>query len=227
MVSTKHGGVHIVASATATLLFVCSIASSFAIASEHYTARQLEALASRIGKQYWINIADGQKLAFLTAPAKDAASFHIELNTSFEIKEIVQGDTKDPYYKVQLASGQEGYIRPETFFEELNLTFFSIDPQASDKRKEAAAAEEEQKRIAWIQAQPWSQAVKEAAIGKQAVPGMRTHEIRKVIGQPARTSKIRRPQATVEEQWVYADGSVLIFHNGLLTRIERSAKRNP
>jgi hypothetical protein len=222
MSSTKYTAVHIASGALATLLFFCFIGFSSALASQHYTAQQLQALASRIGNQYWINISAGRKASFLTAPAEGAAPFDIEVNTSFEITDLVQGKKNDPYYKVQFDSGQEGYMRPETFFEGLNLTFFSVDPQASERRREAEAAEEEQKRIAWIQAQAWSQAVKEAAIDKQAVPGMRTHEIRKVMGPPTRTS--RRLRGSLEEQWMYADGSVLTFHHGVLTRIE---KRNP
>ena len=222
MFSIKHTTVHTASGSLATLLFFCFMGFSSALASQHYTAQQLQALASRIGNQYWISINDGREASFLTAPAEGAAPVDIEVNTSFKITDLVQGKNNDPYYKVQFDSGEEGYIRPEIFFEGLNLTFLSVDPHASEKRRKAEAAEQERKRIAWIQAQPWSQAIKEAAIDKQAVPGMRTHEIRKVMGPPIRTS--RRLRGSQEEQWMYADGSVLIFHHGVLTQIE---KRNP
>ncbi len=226
MLSTKKRAFHTAGTAAVTLLLLSGIAFSSVFAAQHYTPRQLEALESRIGKQYWIDLAAGRKPPFLAVPAPGAAPIDIEANTSFEITELVEGESEHPYYKLRFASGQQGYIRPETFFEELNLSFFSVDPHANEKRKETVAAEEEEKRIAWIQAQPWSMAVKEAAIKKQAVIGMRTHEVRKVIGQPARSSKVRKPQANIEEQWIYADGAVLIFHNGLLSRIESSGKPN-
>ena len=95
----------------------------------------------------------------------------------------------------------------------------TLDPQAYEKKKAAEVAEEDKKRVEWIQAQPWSQAVKEAAIRRRAVPGLNTGEVKKVLGNPTRVTKVKGPQRLAEEQWFYPDGTVLIFHNGLLTRV--------
>jgi hypothetical protein len=225
MLKRKRTIVRFTAGAALALLGLCFIDFFPALASHHYTEQQLDALATRVGKIYWIKAASGRSPAFASTPSDNAGLFRMQGNTSFAITELVGREARDPYYKVKFNSGREGYIRPEAFFEELNLSIVSVHPQTGDEQKQAAAAEEEEKRIAWIQAQPWSLAVKEAAIKRQAVPGMSTDEIRKVVGQPARVSKARRPQAPAEEQWLYADGSVLVFHNGLLMRVEPSSKR--
>ncbi|HEU4342556.1 MAG TPA: hypothetical protein VFU31_13390 [Candidatus Binatia bacterium] len=221
----KRTAVHFAISTALALIWLCFIDFMPTLASHHYTEQQLDALASRVGKTYWIKAASEKSPAFVSTPAQNAGSFRMPGNTSFEITELVGREAKDPYYKVKFNSGRDGYIRPEAFLEELNLSIVSVDPKTGDERKQAAAAEEEEQRIAWIQAQPWSPAVKEAAIKRRAVPGMSTEEIRKVVGQPTRVNKARRPQAPVEEQWLYADGSMLVFHNGLLMRVEPSPKR--
>ena len=207
---------------TIAFLLLGSAEVSVALASRHYTEKQLDALATRIGKTYWIKTNNGRSPSFLSAPRADAPSFQMESSSAFEITELTGRKSNDPYYKVKFDSGKEGYIRPEVFLEGFNDTILTVDPQADERRKQAAAAEEDKKRIAWIQAQPWSQAVKEAAIKRQPVPGMRTAEVKMAIGHPARVTKLKKAQSLVEERWFYTDRSVLIFQNGLLTRIERT-----
>jgi hypothetical protein len=201
-----------------TFMF-CTL-SPITLASNHYTEKQLEVLSERVGKIYWVAKVNNRMPSFLSAAAPKAALFQPQPNESFEIKELIGQKAKDPYYKVKFESGKEGYIRPEAFTEELNVTILSVDPQGDAKKKAAEAAEEDKKRVDWIKAQPWSEAVKEAALKRQPVPGMNTGEVKKVVGTPTRITNVRGPQRLVEEQWFYADDSVLVFHNGLLVRIE-------
>ena len=160
-------------------------------ASNHYTDHQLDALATRVGKIYWIVPVKNQTPAFLSNPTANAASFHPQANESFEIIELVGRKEKNPYYKVKFSSGKEAFIHPDVFLEELNLRITSVDPQAIDRKKAAEAAEEEKKRIEWIQAQPWSRTVKEAAIKRQVMGGMSTGEVRQILGKPVRVSKLK------------------------------------
>ena len=193
-------------------------------ASNHYTDHQLDALATRVGKTYWIVAVKNQTPAFLSNPTANAASFHPQANESFEIIDLVGRKEKNPYYKIKFNSGKEGFIHPEVFLEELNLSITSVDPQAIDRKKAAEAAEEEKKRVAWIQAQPWPRNVKEAAIKRQVMGGMSTGEVRQILGKPVRVSKMKAGFNVTEEQWLYADGSTIVFQNGILSRIE--PKRN-
>jgi hypothetical protein len=190
------------------------------LASHHYTEKQLDALEARVGKTFWVVSVNGRTPSFLSGAMPSAASFHAEPNEAFEVTELIGRKAKNPYYKVKFASGKEAYIRPEAFHEEFNLTIVGVDPQADEKKRSAKAAEDDQKRVDWIRAQPWSQAVKESAIQRRPVQGMKTGEVKKILGSPSRVSKIKAPQRFGEEHWFYADGSVLIFQNGLLTRIE-------
>jgi hypothetical protein len=213
-----------VVTASALTVSLCASPSS-ARASHHYTPKQLEVLAQRVGKTYWVNNADSPATVFLTAPAANAPTFKANPFESFEIKELVGQRSRDPFYKIRLESGKEGFIRPEQFLEELNVTIVSIDPQADHKLRDAAAAEEEEKRVRWIQAQPWSAAVKQAAISKQAVPGMNAAETKQVLGPPTRVYKVRGAQQRVgEEHWFYPSGDVLIFQNGLLQQVRKNEK---
>ncbi len=193
-------------------------------ASSHYTAKQLDALATRVGKTFWVMAVNNRTPLFLSAAAPDASSFRAQANESFEIKELVGQKSKNPYYKVKFDSGKDGYIRPETFLEEFNLTILTLDPQADEKKKAAREAEEENKRLEWIQAQPWPQAVKQAAIKRQVVPGLTTAEVKHILGDPARVIHVKG-QRLAEEHWHYVDGSVLIFQNRLLHRIGPSQKQ--
>jgi hypothetical protein len=204
-----------------SLLAVLLYCGSAALASNHYTDKQLEALAARVGKTFWISGANDKAPSFLTEPSPGAATFRPGENDSFEITELTGQKIKDPYYKVRFESGKVGYIRPETFHEEFNVTILSHDLHAGEKKKAEDQAIEEKKRLEWIKSQPWSPAVKAAAIKKQPTPGLNGAEVKRVLGAPTRVSKIRGTTKVAEERWFYADGSVLTFHNGLLSSVEK------
>jgi hypothetical protein len=206
-----------------SLLFTLALFAA-AAASGHYTERQLEALASRVGKIFWIKPADGKLPSFRSAPASGASIFAAEERDSFQIIELGGKAENNPYYKVKFASGKEGYIGPESFHEELNLTIFTADPYADEKRRIDEAAKAEKTRVEWIQAQPWTPDIKKAAINKVPVPGLTTGEIRRVLGAPSQVIKLRGPAKVVEERWYYPDGKVLTFHNGLLSIINQQRK---
>ena len=193
-------------------------------ASHHYTDRQLDALASRIGKIYWIVAVNNQTPSFLSSPATNAASFRPKGNESFEITELVGRNDRNPYYRVKFDSGREGYIQPDVFLEEFNATISAVDPLENEKKKAAEAAEEEKKRIEWIEAQPWSRGVKEAAIKRKVIPGMNEGEVKKILGNPIRVSKVKARLNVAEEHWLYGDGSTAIFYNGLFSHIVPKAK---
>jgi hypothetical protein len=195
------------------------------LASHHYTEKQLDALEARVGRTFWVVSVNNRTPVFLSAATPSASSFTAQANEPFEITELIGRKAKNPYYKVKFVSGKEGYILPEAFHEELNSTIVSVDPQADEKKKASQAAEEDKKRVEWIRAQPWSQAVKESAMQRRPVPGMNTGEVKKILGNPSRVSKIKAPQRFGEEHWFYADGSVLIFQNGLLIRIESKPQK--
>jgi hypothetical protein len=133
---------------------------------------------------------------------------------------------KNPYYKVKFDSGKEAFIQPEAFMEELNLGIASVDPYALDKKKAAAAAEEEKSRVEWIQAQPWPRNVKDAAIKRQAMTGMNAAEVKKILGNPVRVSKVKSQLNVIEEHWLYPDGSTAIFFNGVFNRVEAPKRTN-
>jgi len=207
--------------AAAIVFSLTCAAYSSGRASGQYTPRQLEAFAERIGHTYWTASADNHDLTVLSAPAPNASSFRAPADAAFEITQLVGQKTQHVFYKVKFTSGKEGFISPDNFLEELNVTILTVDPKADEKREAAAAAEEENNRVEWIRSQPWSQAVKDAAIKKQVVSGMKTNEVKKVLGNPTRVSRIKGPQAISEEQWFYPNGNVLVFNNGLLSRVER------
>ena len=189
-------------------------------ASHHYTVRQLDFLAARVGKTYWIVAVNNRLPVFLSMPAADASSFQPQANESFEITELTGREQKNPYYKVKFASGKEGYIQPDRFLEELNLTIAAVDPQAYDKKKASEAAAEEKKRVEWIRAQPWSAGIKEAAIRRQVIGGMNEVEVKKILGSPTRVIHVKAQLNVAEEHWLYPDGSTVVFYNGLLNRIQ-------
>lgn len=210
--------------AAAVVFSLACAAYSSGGASGQYTPRQLQAFAERIGNTYWTASAENHDLTVLSAPASSASAFRAPADEAFEITELVGQKTQNPFYKVKFASGKEGFISPDNFLEELNVTIFTVDLKADEKRKAAAAAEEEKNRVAWIQSQPWSQAVKDAAMKKQVVVGMNIDEVRKILGNPTRTTKIQSPQGNVEEQWFYPNGNVIVFNNGLLNRVQRRSE---
>ena len=207
----------------ALLLLVFSL-NGTALASHHYTERQMDALAGRVGKTFWLNSPDGKLPAFFSAPRATAASIQPGGKESFVITDLAGRSSKDPYYTVRFESGKIAYIRPETFHEALNLTILSTDPRANEKEKAEQREREEKERVEWIQAQPWSPIVKQAAIKKQPTPGLNTGEVKRVLGEPQRITRLRGPVKVAEEHWFYADGSVLIFHNGLLSKIDTTEK---
>ncbi|MGH7871266.1 MAG: hypothetical protein ACREQO_03490 [Candidatus Binatia bacterium] len=201
------------------LLFL-SLFYDATFAAGEYTDKQMDALTVRVGKTYWIKTVNGKGPQFLTAPSEKAATFRGEENQSFEITEVAGRANKNPYFKIRLLSGKEGYIRPDAFLEEFNLTIVTTDPHADEKQHADEFAKEEQSRIAWIQSQPWSPAIKQASIKKQPIPGLTTGEIKRVLGAPSRIVKTRGPLKVSEERWYYPDGRVLTFHNELLSIID-------
>ena len=213
---------------TLALGLLCGAAHS-ATASHHYTFRQLESLAERVGLEFWINAPDSPAPIFLLAPAPKAGTFRPADNESFEISELIGRSTKNPYYKVKFRSGKIAYLRPETFHEEFNARIVTSDPLAEQKRQAEQAAENEKHRLAWINVQPWPPAVKEAAIKKQPTPGLNSGEIKQVMGPPRRIVESgglvspRGPTQVHEERWYYADGTVLWFRNDILSRVDRPA----
>lgn len=196
-------------------------------ASNHYTFKQLDALAERVGAEFWINAPAGNAPLFFTAPAPNAATFRPSDNESFEISELVGRANKNPYYKVKFQSGKVAYLRPETLHEEINSSIVSSDPLAEEKRKAEQSTEAEKQRLAWIKAQAWPPAVKEAAIKKQPMPGLNGAEVKQVMGLPRRIvkasglAKVRGSTQVKEERWHYADGVVLLFRNDILSQVDR------
>ena len=200
---------------------------STVIASNHYTEKQMTALAERVGRTYWIREIDGRTPNFLSAAEPRAASFQGRPGASFEIIELVGRTSKNPYYRIRFDSGKEAYLGPEIILEELNLTLSSVDPLANESRNAAEKAAEEKKRVEWINAQPWPAAAKEAALKGEVVPGMTAPEVTKIAGPPSRVAKIAPRGTTPEEHWFYADGKQLIFYRGLLSQIVLADGKNP
>jgi len=195
-----------------------------AAASNHYTEKQLDALETRIGKKFWVSALDGKMPPFVTSPVSGAPVFQPADNQSFEIMELVGRKARNPYYKVAFESGAEAYIHAQAFHEQFNGTILTIDPRADEKKLLAAKDQEEKARIEWIQSQPWSAAVKESAVKRQAVRGMTVGEVKRVVGDPRRVSRIKGPQHSAEEHWFYPDGTLLVFRNGAVNRIETTKK---
>ncbi len=200
---------------------------STADASRHYTDSHMTALANRIGKIFWIQDIDGRIPIFSTEPAATSSTFPAPAGDSFEIVDLVGRKNKSPYYKVRFVSGKDGYLRPEIFHEELNLTILSTDPLADEKRRAAAQAEEQRKRTQWINAQAWSPTVKAAALNGQVIPGMNRDEVKKIAGAPSRVSKVQLPGTSPAEHWYYPDGKELIFQYGLLSQTITKDSKNP
>jgi hypothetical protein len=194
-------------------------------ASHHYTDKQMDVLARRVGRTFWLYSPDGKLPAFVNAPTGGAAAFRPGLRESFVVTELTGRADKDPYYAVKFDSGKVAYIRPQFFHEALNLTILTADPFADEKAREKQRAAEEKSRVDWIKAQPWPQAVKEAAIKKQPTPGLTAAEVKRVFGSPQQVTKLRGPTKVSEEHWFYPDGTVLVMTNGLLTRTEKPPRK--
>lgn len=213
-------------------LWLAAAVPAGGLASNHYTTKQMDALAARVGKTFWFSVGEEKPPEFFTAAAPNAGRFRPAPEDSFVITDLAGRAQKNPYYEVRFASGKVGFIRPDTFHEALNLTILTADPRAQEKEELEKQTADEKDRIAWIQAQPWSSAVKEAAIRKQPPPGLNTNEVKRVLGPPVRITRLRTPTAKSsapsrgeEEHWFYKDGSVLIFHNRLLTKTEKPEKK--
>jgi len=219
-VKTKRRRCRDLFAAGALLCTLCFPVAVTASAAGQYTDKQLEAFATRVGKIYWVRPQDGNMPTFLSAPSSQSATVKPAPNESFEILELYGRANKEPYYKVKFDSGQLAYIRPEQFHEQFNLTITSIDPLANEKRRAEEQSKAEKERVQWINSQPWSPQVKQAAVNKQPTPGLNTSEVKRILGEPRRITKLRGVTKTAEEQWFYPDGTVLIFSNGLLSRIE-------
>lgn len=207
------------------LLLIFALPHDQVLASNHYTDRQMEALAARVGKTFWLDSREGKLPGFVSAPSGEAESVRPNGDQSFVITDLAGRAGKNPYYAVKFASGKVAYIRPELFHEALNLTIVSADPRAREKEKAEEQKRQEKERIEWIQAQPWSPVVKQAAIKKLPTPGLNTGEVKRILGEPQSVTKLEGRTKVTEEQWFYPDGSVLIFHNGLLSRIDKRAKK--
>ena len=205
------------------LLILLSLVTP-AAASNHYTEKQLDALEARVGKIFWISERQGKLPSFLKSPTSAALPLQTAANESFVITEMVGRKARNPYYKVKFESGAEGYIHAQAFHEQFNATILTIDPLADEKKASAEKKQGEKARIEWIQNQPWSAAVKESAIRGEAVPGMTSGEVKRVVGDPRRVSRMKGPQHSSEEHWFYPDGTLLVFRNGALNRIEATKK---
>lgn len=208
-------------SASAVVCMLCFLVTAKLLGAGQYTDKQLEAFETRVGKIYWVRSRDESLPAFFGAPSSQAAKLTPAQNESFEILELYGRANKEPYYKVKFESGQIAYIRPEQFHEQFNLTITSIDPLADQKRRAEEQSKAEKDRVEWINSQPWSPQVKQAAVNKQPTPGLNTSEVKRILGEPRRITKLRGVTRNAEEQWFYPDGTVLIFSNGLLSRTER------
>jgi hypothetical protein len=53
---------------------------------------------------------------------------------------------------------------------------------------------------------------------------MTVGEVKRVLGDPRRVSRVRGPQHSNEEHWFYRDGTLLVFRNGAVNRIETTKK---
>ena len=201
-------------------------APQFALGSNHYTARQLDALAERVGGQFWLNAPSGKPPPFSSAPSRNAAPVRLtQDDESFEIVELVGRANKEPFYKVKFQSGKIAYLRPEIFNEEVNASIIDRDPRAEERLKSEQAADEEKQRVAWINAQGWPQNVKDSAIKKRPVLGLTGGEVKQVMGVPRRVaktgaSKVRGAAHVNEERWYYPDGTVLLFRNDILSQAD-------
>ena len=210
------------AGVVAALLLFASFAITWG--ASPYTPKQLEALGRYVGKTYWVAGEENKAPALQSAPSPTAPSFRPAAKESFEITEIVGGTPQIPlyYYKVTFASGKEGFIPIGSFIEEYNGAFVSVDPDRDAKAKLAKETEAEKKRQARIKAQPWPEHVKEAALKKQPVLGMSTKEATAVLGKPKSVVAMKTTTLLLgkQEQWIYENGPVLTFTNGLLTSIQ-------
>lgn len=199
-----------------------SLGSSPARASSHYTLTQLEAFDAYTDKTYWITADDEKLPAFRSAPSPSAPPFKPGAKESFKLEEIVGGKGAPYYYRAVFESGKTGFLAINSFLDGLNLTILTVDPDRDRKRKIAKEAEEESQRQAWIRKQPWPEQVKQAALERRPALGMTTGEARAILGKPKNVFPLQNsnPLLGKQEQWLYENGQVLTFTNGLLTRVQ-------
>jgi hypothetical protein len=191
-------------------------------AASQYTSKQLEAYNGYTGKTYWV-VGEANKIpAFLSAPSPTAPTFTPALNESFEIKDIVADNPSSAYYRAIFVSGKEGFIPIVAFIEQVNASFTSVDPDRNARAKAAKETHDEEKRREWIQSQRWPEHVKQAALAKQPALGMNTREASAILGKPKSVVPLKSANFLMgrQEQWVYENGPVLTFSNGIVTRIQ-------
>jgi hypothetical protein len=191
-------------------------------AETRYTEKQIEQFSSYLGKTYWITADKSLQPTFFSAPSADAQTFQPTLKEGFELKEIVEKHTEKPYYRAAFESGKEGFIPVTSFLQQLNGALLSIDPDRNAKAKTAKETEQEEKRRDWIRQQKWPQHVKDAALKKQPTLGMNKKEVSAVMGKPKSVVRLRSGNQLVgkQEQWIYENGPVLTFSEGIIVRIQ-------
>jgi hypothetical protein len=52
-------------------------------------------------------------------------------------------------------------------------------------------------------------------------------EVKKILGNPIRVSRVKAQLNVAEEHWLYADGSTVVFINGLYNRLEPKRNTEP
>lgn len=209
---------------TIALLAALPLLGPFATvcAASQYTSKQLEAYKNYAGKTYWV-VGEANKIPpFLSEPSPAAPTFTPALKESFVLKEIIADQPSTPYYRAIFASGKEGFIPIVTFMERMNASFSSVDPDRSAKAKTAKETADEEKRREYIQSQRWPEHVKQAALAGKPALGMNKKEATAVLGKPKSVVPLKSASALMgrQEQWIYENGPVLTFSNGLVTRIQ-------
>ena len=121
-----------------------SHAADSAVLFRSFSRRRLEPLhrktddrlAERVGKTFWIQEVDGRTPMFFNR-ARCRRCFISRPRTAIPSKSSSWwgAQEQESLLQSQFESGKEGYFPPEVFFEELNLTFVPVDPQAGKKRR--------------------------------------------------------------------------------------------
>ncbi len=217
--------IHLSTIAAAILALPFLAAPHNAFAEPRYTEKQIEMFSSYVGKTYWITTEKNQQPTFYTAAKTSAQTFQPAPKESFEVQEVVDKTSDQPFYRVAFGSGKEGFMPVTVFMERLNASFSAADPDQADKTKGAKETEQEQKRREWIRSQKWPEHVKEAALRKQPVIGMTKKEATAVMGKPNNVVRLKSGTSGSQlmgrqEQWLYDNGPTLTFSNGVIVRIQ-------
>ena len=212
----------LVAAIIALLLFAAPRHTS---AEPRYTEKQLELFSSYVGKTYWVTTEKNQQPTFYTAPKTNAPTFQPAAKEGFEVKEVVDKTGDKPFYRVAFESGKEGFVPVTYFMERVNGAFLAVDPDRDAKAKTAKEIADEEKRRDWIRQQKWPEHVKDAALKKQPVIGMSKKEATAVLGKPKSVVQLKTGNSGSalmgkQEQWIYDNGPVITFSNGLVVRIQ-------